>query len=174
MKKIITTLVLLASLGVFAESVNLKKSSFSWSATKAVGGGHTGTIKMKKATFNGKTGEFVADIKSIDEVELTGDLKKKFLSHMNSSDFFDVEKYPTAKLKINKVDDGQFYGMLTVKGKTHYISMPYVKKGNVYSGQMAFDRTRFDMIYGSGNFFKSLGDRVINDTIKVNFKLVTE
>jgi polyisoprenoid-binding protein YceI len=129
---------------------------------------------MKKATLNNGKGEFVADMNSIGETTLTGEWKTKFLGHIKSADFFDVKKYPSAKLKINKVDNGYLYGTLTIKNKTHDVTVPFTKEGKVYSGEIGFDRTKYDMVYGSGNFLKNLGDKVIADTVTLKFKIVTK
>ena len=34
---------------------------------------------------------------------------------------------------------------------------------------MRFDRTKFDMIYKSGNFFKDIGDKAIHDEVILSF-----
>ena len=101
-------------------------------------------------------------------------MEKKFEEHIKSADFFDVKKYPTSNLKINKVKDGKFFGDLTIKNKTNLVVIPYKKKGKSYTGTMKFDRTKFDMVYGSGNFFKNLGDKMINDQVTVEFTIITK
>ena len=50
----------------------------------------------------------------------------------------------------------------------------YTKKDNTSSGKMTFDRTKFNMIYGSGDFFKNLGDKVIHNEVKVDFVFVVK
>lgn len=167
------SLILLSFTG-HAMDIDLSKSSFIWKGTKITGSFHEGPIKMKKAVLNDGKGEFVADLNSIDDTTLDGELKQKFLGHIKSADFFNVEKYPTAKLKVNKIDNGYLFGELTIKNKTHHVTVPFEKNGKTYSGTLAFDRTRFDMVYGSGNFFKNLGDKVINDTVTLKFKIVTK
>ena len=42
----------------------------------------------------------------------------------------------------------------------------------VYTGTLTFDRTKFGMIYKSGNFFKDIGDKAIHDEVVLNFKVV--
>jgi polyisoprenoid-binding protein YceI len=162
----------------FTQEIDLKKSSFKWSASK-VSAKHFGPIKLKTASLEFKndqliSGKLVMDHNSIASKDLEGEWKKKFEEHIKSSDFFDVKKYPTSSLKINKVDNGNFYGDLTIKDKTHPVVIPYKKIGKNYSGTMKFDRTKFDMVYGSGNFFKNLGDKMINDEVFVEFKIITK
>ena len=157
-------------------SIDLDKSSFTWRGSKVIGGSfHSGPIKMKSAKLNDGKGEFVADMNTIDDSTLDdGKLKGQFLSHVKGPDFFEVGKFPTATLKIEKMDNGYLYGKLTVKGVTQSVTVPYTKKGNVYTGDMGFDRTQYKVVYGSGNFFKNLGDKVIADTITLKFKVVTK
>ena len=168
------TALFLASAVVEAKTIDLSKSSFTWRGSKVIGDHHAGPIKMKTATFKNGKGEFVADLTTIGETTLSGEWKTKFLSHIKSGDFFDVKKYPTATLKINKLDSGYMYGDLTIKGKTHPVTAAYTKKGNTYSGELGFDRTKFDMKYNSTNYFKKLGDKAINDTVTLKFKVVTK
>lgn len=171
---VIVTALLFMSLTVNAETIDLKKSSFTWTGSKVTGDFHSGPIKMKKANIDDGKGEFVADMNSIEESTLKGEWKAKFLSHIKSPDFFDVKKYPTATLKVKKIDNGYMYGSLTIKNKTHDVTVPYSKKDKSYSGELGFDRTKFDMVYGSGNFFKNLGDKVIRDTVTLKFNIVTK
>jgi len=92
---------------------------------------------------------------------------------MKSADFFDVSKYPDAKLVLTKMRKGKAKGKLTVRGKTNTVKFPYTFKNGVYSGTMKFDRTKFDMKYGSKSFFKSLGDKAIDNEVVVDFKVAT-
>lgn len=173
-----STILLLALLFNFAhlkaEEIDLNKSTFTWRGSKITGDFHSGPIKMKKANLNDGKGEFVADLKTIDDKTLEGEWKQKLLGHLKSADFFNIEKFPTATLKIEKMNNGYLFGKLTIKGKTNSVSIPYTKKGNTYSGELGFDRTQYDMVYGSGNFFKNLGDKVISDTVTLQFKVVTK
>ena len=167
--------LLLFSFTSTATTINIKKSSLTWKGTKITGDSHSGPIKIKKASLKNGLGEIVIDMNSIDETGgLKGKWKDKFLSHIKSADFLNVKKYPTAKLKIEKVDESYLYGKLTIKNKTNDVTIPFKKSGNIYSGEFGFDRTKYDMIYGSGSFFKNLGDKVIRDTVTLNFKIVTK
>ena len=44
----------------------------------------------------------------------------------------------------------------------------------MYSGTLKFDRTKFNMKYGSGSFFKNLGDKMINNEIKIDYVVALE
>lgn len=176
--KLLSTILLFTALSSsFAAQVDLVKSSFEWTATKKVGSGHTGVIKLKKASLTESkkglsAGSFIVDINSVNVTDLNGEWRDKFLGHIKSADFFNVQKFPTASFKITKVKDGHIYGTLSIKGKSKRINMPYKKEGKVYNAEFDFDRTKFDMVYGSDSFFKGLGDKVINDKVNVKVNLV--
>ena len=69
---------------------------------------------------------------SLNNSELIGTSSERLVGHLRSADFFDVEKYPTAKLSIKnskvieKLEDGKYKmlvnGDMTVKSKTNPIS----------------------------------------------------
>ncbi len=161
-----------------ATPVDLSKSEIKWLGTK-VTGKHFGKIKLKSGDVTLKEGKlaggtFVADINSITVDDLEGEWATKFLNHMKHEDFFEVGKYPTATLKIKSVKGKTITADLTIKGKTNEVKFDYTKKDNTYSGKMTFDRTKFNMIYGSGDFFKNLGDKVIHNEVKVDFVFVVK
>jgi len=106
--------------------------------------------------------------------DLTGEWENKFLAHIKSKDFFNVKKFPNAKLVITGDNGKALTGKLTIKGKTNKIKVPYKVKDNAYLGTMTFDRTKFDMNYGSGSFFKGLGDKMIHDKVTLKFNVKTK
>ncbi len=177
MKKLITlaALMTLTSLS-FGSGISLDKSQLIWKGTK-VSGEHNGTLSLKSAkikTINGSlsSGEFVVDMNSLNVTDLSGQWKTKFLGHIKSNDFFEVSKHPTAKLILKELRGNKAKGDLTIKGITHPVQFKMSKKGKEYSGKLQFDRTKFKMVYGSGDFFKGLGDKMIHNEVNVNFKVV--
>lgn len=169
-----STLVALFAASAFAADVDLKSSSLKWKGTK-VTGEHYGKVPFKSGTVelkDGKvaSGEFVADISNFTVEDLSGEWATKFLNHVKGEDFFEVSKYPTAKLKIKSVKDDVATADLTIKGKTNEVKFAITEKGGVHSGILKFDRTKFDMIYGSKDFFKSIGDKAIHNEVVVNFE----
>ncbi len=162
-----------------ASEVDLEKSTFKWKATKKLSEGQWGSIYLKsaKAEFKGDKlvkAEFKMDMNSFTVDDLSEARTKKFIDHVKSNDFFDVKKYPTANLTIDKlVTDTEAEGKLTIKDKTNPVKIKFSQDGKDYTGTMTFDRTKYDVIYASGNFFKNLvGDRIINDDVTVTFKVV--
>lgn len=179
MKKLMTLIGVLGfSFSVQAAEVDATASQFKWTGKK-VTGQHYGTLPIKSSKVKvdkGKvsSGEFVLDITKLTVDDLKGEYKTKFLTHMKSKDFFNVEKWATAKLVITKLDGKVAHGELTIKDKTNKVKIPYTQKNNVFSGQLKFDRTKYGMIYGSGDFFKGLGDKMIYNDVTLDFKVTVK
>ena len=177
MKSLIIVGSLLFGLNSLALEVDKSKSEFKWQGTK-VTGKHYGKVPVKSSKVevdkknNLKSGEIVLDLTQFTVDDLEGEWEKKFLTHLKSKDFFETSKWPTAKIVIEKLDGKNAHGKLTIRDKTHPVKIPYKKKGNKYTGQLKFDRTKFGMIYGSGNFFKNLGDKMIHNDVTVDFAVV--
>lgn len=166
----------LISLNLFAAEVDLSKSSFKWTGKK-VTGQHYGKISLKKAEMDIKEGKllggkFVMDMKSMTVEDLQGEWEQKFIAHMHSTDFFNTSEHPTATLEILTSSDNKVSANLSIRGKTKKVDIDFKKSGNTYSGKMIFDRTKFDIKYKSGNFFKDLGDKLIYDDVTLEFKVL--
>ncbi len=162
----------------FGAAIDLRASGLDWHGSK-VTGKHFGSINFSRGDVDIKDGklvggDFVVDMKSIDVSELSGEWKEKFLTHISSKDFFVVEKYPTSKLKIKSVKGNMATADLTIKGKTNEVKFDIKQVGKSYSGVLKFDRTKFGMVYGSGDYFKGLGDKLIHNEVKVSFKFVVK
>ncbi len=115
----------------------------------------------------------ILDIKDAEE-------NGKLRGHLMSDDFFSAEKYETAEFSIirsgkNKENYYDFEGALTIKGITKSIIGKYRfredKEGKYLVGAFDFDRTDFDIKYGSGKFFEDLGDKMIYDKVNMGFQL---
>lgn len=69
-------------------------------------------------------------------------------------------------------------GMLTIKGKAVEQDIPAVLKVEkdtvLADGLLVIDRTRWGIKYGSGKFFKGLGDKTIGDKFEVAVKLTAK
>ena len=187
-KVIIATLALglITFAGVAApKAVNINKSasSIGWLAKK-VTGEHNGTVGISAGALNvdGNKlvgGNFTIDLKSIKDLDITdANYNQKFIGHISSGDFFEVEKFPTATFVITKVAGNQVTGNLTVKGITKSITFPAeiaVKGGKVTAkANITIDRTDFNIRYGSKKFFESIGDKAIYDDFALTVSLVSE
>jgi polyisoprenoid-binding protein YceI len=122
-------------------------------------------------------GEFEIDMTTISNTDIKDeDYHKKYLNHMISEDFFDVKQFKTAKFVIKsakkiKADNYEIKGDLTIKGKTDAIAFDAVANQKEAHAKIIFDRTKFDIKYGSANFFKSIGDKAINDKVQLDVVL---
>ena len=160
-----------------------------WKGDKKIGSFHVGTIDLKSGWLNVEGnaltgGEFVVDMNSIKNSDVKDDnMREKLIGHLKSDDFFGVEKFPVSKLVItgsSKLEGGKALakGNLTVKEATHPVEFTVTESKNgavlTYTAEIVFDRSLYDVRFGSGKFFSNLGDNTINDEIKLNVKLVVK
>lgn len=174
---------------VKSSSVDVSKSYVGWLAKKVVGQ-HNGKVKLQEGSILTKDGilaggSFVIDMNTISCDDLTDpDYNGKLIGHLNSKDFFDVNGFETATLKItkvlkvtNKLNTYNLTGDLTIKGITNSITFPATFKavGKGFEGvaNITMDRTMFDIKYGSSNFFEGLGDKAIKNEVELNVVLAT-
>ena len=59
---------------------------------------------------------------------------------------------------------------LTLKGVTKPVEFDLKGEKGKYKADLKFDRTKFNLRYGSSSYFKGLGDKVISDEIEVKVK----
>ena len=173
MIRLLTAIVILTSAAQAAE-IDPKASSFTWTASKITGSTHTGQIApiSSALTLKGDVlvgGEIILDLKNFTVTDLQGKIGQKFLRHIKSDDFFNVEKYPTSRLEVQSIDKGVATGRLQIMNTIKSVAFPIKKEGKTYLGTLTFDRTEFGIKYGSGKFFKGLGDKVISDEVSVKF-----
>lgn len=166
--------------------INAKESTIFWKGHKIMGA-HTGTINLKdgKLDFengNIKGGSFAVDMQSVVATKLMGedeeeeeeeedespeDDKSDLANHLMHADFFDAEQFPTATFVIKSSErTGNNYaisGDMTIKDVTKPITFDATYKDGAFHAEIPVDRTEFGIKYGSGKFFKGLGDRVIKD-----------
>ena len=164
----------------FAAEIDVEKSSIKWIGTKITGSNHFGLISPKPSELTLKDGKVVSgkvviDMTTITVTDITdSERAAKFLRHMMNEDFFEVNKFPTATLDIKEAKDGKMMGDLTIKGVTKPFSFPVTIQDGKYVGKAVFDRTKYGVIYRSGNFFQDLGDRIINDDVEIEFQIAVK
>jgi polyisoprenoid-binding protein YceI len=188
MKKLILVLVglVLVQMSAFAESYAVKAdaSEVKWTATKVTGKHFgkinvvSGAVEFTDGKFSG--GEATIDATSLTVEDLSGKGKDKLTGHLKSDDFFSVEKFPTATIKITEVKPAgeNLYDVtadLTIKGVTKPVSFQanVVKNesGVTATAAISIDRTAYDIRYGSGKFFENLGDKTIHDTFTLDVSI---
>jgi polyisoprenoid-binding protein YceI len=164
-------------------------TKISWYGDKIIGSAHTGTIGLMDGwlSTDGNVitgGEFRVDMKSIVNTDIKDEkMRERLIGHLKSDDFFGVERYPVAKLVVtgsSEFSDGKatVRGNLTVKEATHPVEFTalWSKSGEVstYTATIVFDRSKYDVRFGSGKFFSNLGDNAINDEIKLEVQLAVK
>jgi polyisoprenoid-binding protein YceI len=157
-----------------------------------VGKNHPGIFKLSSgnvAVANNQItgGDFVINIKSMELEQKGGMYDEKLHPHLMSGDFFDAEKYGTARFEITKVEpykqnasdasvvEGANYsisGNLTLKDVTRNITFPAKVDldGNTLKakGNFDIDRTQWNMNYGND---KTLGDKFISEKVNIELDL---
>jgi polyisoprenoid-binding protein YceI len=171
-------------------TVDAAGSTLGWKGTK-VGGAHNGTINITEGTIaveknNITAGNFTIDMKTIKVLDLAGtDGEAKLKGHLESPDFFEIEKYPTAKFeitgseKLTEADaQGNNYkimGNLTIKDVTKNITIPanVTMDANQFTATSKFnvDRTDFGIKYKSGKFDAAVKDKAIGDIMEFDLNL---
>lgn len=155
-----------------------------------VGKNHPGIFKLNSgnvAVSNNQVtgGSFVINIKSMELEQKGGMFDEKLRPHLMSGDFFDADKFGTAKFDITSVrpyerndkdtsivEGANFTvsGNLTLKDVTRNVSFParIDLDGNILKAKADFDidRTQWQMNYGND---KTLKEKFISE--KVNIEL---
>jgi len=154
---------------------------------------HTGSLRLSEGFMDMRqasvTGQFVIDLASIQNTSLAGDLNQPVLiAHLLSDDFFWAERFPTAAFNLQRLEPiagshlttpnytliGAFK-MMGVRAPLQFqatlTTLP--DKRLAAEAHFDFDRTRWNIIYGSSRFFDHLGMHVVFDFISVQLKLVS-
>jgi polyisoprenoid-binding protein YceI len=157
-----------------------------------VGKNHPGIFRLSSGTVaiadNKVTGgQFTINVASM-EMEQKGDMiTGKLRPHLLSGDFFDAQKFGTAKFEITKVEpyaasgsdtsivDGANFsvsGNLTIKDITKNLTFPAKidLDGNTLKakGNFNIDRRQWNMAYGND---KTLGDKFISEIVNIELDL---
>lgn len=174
-----------ATEGVSA-TYNIDSSSVvKWIGSKLIGGeNHFGVVGIQKgvvALENGAivSGEVVLDMSTIKDNDVKNpEYAAKLEGHLKSQDFFNVDSFPTATLKINNVVEGKVNADLTIKGKTKTIDFPAevtVENDLVkVSSNFSINRTDWGVVYGSGSFLDLAKDKIIKDEINFEVNVVAK
>ncbi|MEE4178673.1 MAG: YceI family protein [Bacteroides sp.] len=172
--------------------VDVQASEVGWEGQKITGAGHNGTIALKEGViyvYDNQLwgGDMVIDMTQIVVLDLTDpEMNARLKGHLESDDFFSVATYPEARFEIVDFEpiegaaEGQpnyrVSGNLTIKDITHSLAFDAIvshSEGQINaSAEFAFDRSLYEVRFGSGRFFDDLGDNLINDEINLSIKLV--
>lgn len=175
-------------------NVDLAKSSVEWLGRNLLNK-HWGALPIAEGylEFNESGplvgGRIVFDLTAMTCADLAGTpLHDVLIHHLLSDDFFDAANHPQAILNITKSHriaetpgslNLEITADLTMRGVTQSICF-LASAGLTAEGKpaaqaaLALDRTRWNILYGSGKFFRSLAGHLVNDRIELQVKLVTE
>lgn len=171
-------------------TVNTEKSNIFWTGEK-VTGEHTGTLDIQEGTITVENGVPARALMRLDMASITvtdiedPETNGKLVGHLKSADFFNTSEFKSGSFEAtsftpikgakDREPNYNVKGKLTIKGITQDIEFPVFfmeKNGKVVaSGTATFDRTKYDIKYGSGTFFDDIGDKAIYDEVKLNFVL---
>lgn len=169
-------------------SLTKNKPRINWTAKKISGSGHSGIIPASKGKFKVENGVITKglvtfNMNGFEATDIDGDSKENFDSHLKNEDFFDVDKFPEARLSfnsssINKDGIKTLSCTLDMHGIAVDYDIPFTIKeqklpeggmGYNITGEFFMDRTKHELTYGSGSFFDNLGNRAINDDVLISF-----
>lgn len=169
-----------------AYTVDTAASTIKWEGKKPTAT-HHGTISLADGTLfvnNGEieAGDFTIDMKSIKVEDLEGESKANLEAHLmgtvegKEGDFFNTNKYPTAKFELTGMENNMVKGNLTIKDKTNAVAFPAKvavdgDKITFTSESFEIDRTKWGANFGSKSVFDNLGDKFVHDEIKLTVTL---
>ena len=161
-------------------TLNLEKSTLKWTGEQITSKIHYGSLQFKSGDVlfeNGliTKGTFIVDMTTLSVEDLQGSSKGKLEGHLKSDHFFSVEKFNESSIVISsssKIPNGlSVSGILTIKGTSHPIDFKMLLKDSSWVSYLTFDRSKYNVRYGSGSFFENLGDKLILDSIKLETSL---
>jgi polyisoprenoid-binding protein YceI len=156
---------------------------------------HTGTVQLGSGQILITDGRLVGGHLTVDMTSLRCSdiadpaMNAHLIAHLESDDFFSVDKYPRAELEIKEVNyrsdvrldepNYQIKGDFTLRGVTNPIEFAAVvaRKGDgSFTAQalLDLDRTVWGATYGSAKYFARLGQHLVNDEFHLQLKVVTK
>ena len=173
--------------------IDLEESKVEWLGRNLLNK-HYGQIAIKTGKLRFvrgalESGDFTLDMRAVLCHDLTGDpLHDVLIAHLQSDDFFDVELYPEVKFAITSSEpiptaaagapNLKVHGELTLKNVARPLEF-LATAGLTPEGKaaaqasLAIDRTLWEVLYGSGKYFRNLGGHLVNDMIELQLRIVT-
>ena len=159
-------------------NVNITESTLKWTGYHlAKSYEHNGNIKLKSGSVDvvdGKItgGTFIIDMNSITNNDLEGSKNTKLVNHLKSDDFFNTEKFPEAKLVINKIENNVAEAQVTIRNITEPISFNInIEESTddkiVASAKFNIDRTKHEVAYGW-----SVDNAMLSNEFQIEVKIV--
>jgi rhodanese-related sulfurtransferase len=171
--------------------IDTKDSSVVWIGRNPVNS-HRGEISLKSGSVEIEGGCLVGGDVTLDMTEITcTDIQNEqanagLIGHLKSDDFFSTDSFPEARMKLTNVTGIETaaagspnvicQGDLTLKGTTNAIEFEALATFHsgrfAFQAQIALDRTRWNILYGSGSVYEALGKHLVNDIITVEIQLL--
>jgi polyisoprenoid-binding protein YceI len=162
-----------------------------WSAKKAVGAAHTGTVEVDSGSLlvnQGQllSGHVVLDMQSIAVNNMKDNGERRELeSHLRDRDFFNVAEFPRAEFTFDEVLPSNLpafnwvlSGRLTIKGHSHPVNIPVqvtLSGDELRAESPTFQINRMD--WGINFRSGALGtakDKLIEDVIPMQLKITAK
>lgn len=145
----------------------------------------TGRLEFDSGVL--KSGELLLDMKAIVNLNLSDPvLGAQLVAHLRSEDFFDAEKFPVAVVVVERAEpleatpgrpNCRLFCTLELKGRILPLELPAILEMRedgflIAEGHGEFDRTQWDVLYGSGRFYQCLGMHLVHDHVLFQVRLV--
>ena len=180
----VSAIVLLASMSALAQTSNWNIDPAHSTAQFTVR--HLG-ISNVTGNFTKVTGSVVLNDKDATQSQVSASIDVRSVDtrveardkDLKSSDFFDVEKYPTIEFKSKRIVSGggklQLIGDLTIHGTTHEVTLevdgptpeladPWGNLRRGISATTTINRKDFNLVY---NHLLKTGEAVVGDNVKI-------
>ncbi|HBR54915.1 MAG TPA: YceI family protein [Flavobacteriaceae bacterium] len=179
MQKLLITFIIMSGLVMTGQSqktyqLNTKKSAIKWIGKYSfLFSEHTGTVQFTGGELQTSDGNITGGNFLIDMTTITNEEYEKGLGpveHLRNEDFFDVNKFPEAKLVITSVEffpnenRHRMFGNLTIKGITKPVEFwpeVYPEEEKMYV-QLKIDRTRWGITHDN-----KVKEHAISDAIEL-------
>ncbi len=160
------------------QNINLMSSNITWRGTGMFGvQKREGKLYFSQGylRFSGNkpiSGHFLVDIDSLEPSDFPNSetiAKQNFTKHLKSDSFFHLKKHPYASLSIARISKtGLAHAKLTIKGITRNVQFQIKQEKNLYTANLALDRTKWGINYKGDR----LKNTLVDDEIRLDIKVV--
>lgn len=172
--------------------LDLTQSRVEWTGRNLINK-HWGQVAISSGFVDFKQGMPVSGGATIDMRRITctdlasSDLHDVLIHHLESDDFFDVSRFPIALYSFHRAErisecpgcpNLKLHGQFTLKAVTHPIVIDatagFTPEGKAaLQASFSLNRTQWDVLYGSGSFFRRLAGHLVNDAIEIQLRIIT-
>jgi len=173
--------------------VDLDASELQWTGRNLMNR-HFGVLQFDRAHLEFDSnrltgGAFRLDWSTLHCIDLQdAPLHNVLLAHLRDHDFFDVDAYPAPRAVITRVETREHASPgtpdlhldceLEMKGIRRPVAFDATSGRDAFGrfalqGCFQIDRTEWGVRYGSGQWFKNLGQHLVNDQIEIGLKVVS-